>query len=314
MDISLGTGGYHFIVYNYSFRNDYKCQGHIMKLRYTPFQMRCFTAEEKNTQYEDVFNKFDTLNKSIVIVGTLHSMVGPIAAMLKYLMPSINITYIMTDGGALPIYLSSNIRELKKKELIDNTITIGHAFGGDMECINIYSGLIAAKHIFKDDVTIVAMGPGIVGTGTKYGFSGIEQGQIIDAVNNLDGTSITVPRISFSDTRQRHKGISHHTITNLTNIMCTKTNLVLPYLKLKKRKIIKKQIIYNKIHRKHNVLYENGNDINKILKKYDLNITTMGRNFEKDKEYFFSLGAVGRWVIHFMNCHKTNTTLQKTSK
>ena len=31
------------------------------------------------------------------------------------------------------------------------------------------------------------MGPGIVGTGTKYGFSGIEQGYIIDAVNNLRG-------------------------------------------------------------------------------------------------------------------------------
>ena len=31
------------------------------------------------------------------------------------------------------------------------------------------------------------MGPGIVGTGTKYGFSGIEQGQIIDAINTLSG-------------------------------------------------------------------------------------------------------------------------------
>ncbi len=29
------------------------------------------------------------------------------------------------------------------------------------------------------------MGPGIAGTGTKYGFTGIEQGSILDAVKNL---------------------------------------------------------------------------------------------------------------------------------
>ena len=33
------------------------------------------------------------------------------------------------------------------------------------------------------------MGPGIVGSGTKYGFTGIEQGYIIDVINNLGGFS-----------------------------------------------------------------------------------------------------------------------------
>ena len=46
---------------------------------------------------------------------------------------------------------------------------------------------------------MVAMGPGIVGTGTNYGFTGIEQGTIIDAVNTLGGIPIAIPRISFAD-------------------------------------------------------------------------------------------------------------------
>ncbi len=87
-----------------------------------------------------------------------------------------------------------------------------------MECTNIYTGLIAAKEVLKGDITIITMGPGIVGTGTKYGFSGIEQGQIIDAVNTLGGNPIVVPRISFRDLRERHKGMSHHTRTILSEI------------------------------------------------------------------------------------------------
>ena len=173
-----------------------------MKLRYTPHQIRCLAAEEEDSQYHDVFNEFISLNNHSVVVGSLHSMLAPIVAMLKWFDSSIKINYLMTDGGSLPIYFSNTVRELKDKKLINKTITIGHAFGGDLECTNIYTGLIAAKEILKGDVTIVTMGPGIVGTGTKYGFSGIEQGQNVDAVNTLRGEAVIVPRISFKDLRK----------------------------------------------------------------------------------------------------------------
>ena len=55
----------------------------------------------------------------------------------------------MTDGAALPIYLSKNVDTLKKKGLIDNTITIGSAFGGEYECINIHTALITAKEVLN---------------------------------------------------------------------------------------------------------------------------------------------------------------------
>lgn len=81
------------------------------------------------------------------------------------------------------------------------------------------------KGSVKTDVVIVAMGPGIVGTGTKYGFSGVEQAHIIDATNKLGGKPVLIPRIGFNDKRQRHQGISHHTITvlELCNSSCVLT-------------------------------------------------------------------------------------------
>jgi hypothetical protein len=39
----------------------------------------------------------------------------------------------------------------------------------------------------------------------------VEQGDILNAVESLQGIPIAVPRIGFTDARERHRGISHHT-------------------------------------------------------------------------------------------------------
>ncbi|WP_353095869.1 DUF3866 family protein [Tissierella praeacuta] len=299
MDLSLGTGGYHFIMYN--FRNKFmetKGPGHIMKLRYTPYQMKCLAAEEEDSPYHNVFNEFKSLDNHVFIVATLHSMIAPITAMIKYLNNNIKINYIMTDGGALPLYFSNTISELKNKKIIDKTITIGHAFGGDLECINIYTGLIAAKEILKGDVTIISMGPGIVGSGTKYGFTGIEQGHIVDAINNLKGMAVSVPRISFKDKRNRHYGISHHTITTLSEMTNTRSNLILPYLEQEKENHIIEQIEKAGIKEKHNIIFEDGEKIVMVMEKFNLKTTSMGRSIEDDIDYFITLGAVGNYTAN----------------
>lgn len=297
VELSLGTGGYHFVMYNYRNKSmELKGPGHIMKLRYTPYQMKCLAAEEDNSPYHKLFNEFESLDNHIFIVATLHSMLAPISAMIKYLNKDIKINYIMTDGGALPLYFSNTVLELKDKEILDNTITIGHAFGGDLECINIYTGLIAAKEVLKGDVTIISMGPGIVGSGTKYGFTGIEQGYIIDAINNLGGMAVAVPRISFKDKRDRHWGISHHTITTLSQITNTSSNLILPYLEKDKQDFIINQVEKSGIKEKHNIIFENGEKIIMAMDEFNLKTTSMGRTIEDDIDYFTGLGAVGSYV------------------
>lgn len=298
VNLTLGTGGQHFVMYNHS--NPSKKlngKGHIMKNRYTPNQMRFLTVEEEDSPYHDSIKNFKTLNKHPVIIGTLHSMLAPIAAMMRYNKKDIKINYIMTDSGALPIGFSNTVRDLKNKEIIDNTITIGHAFGGDFECTNIYTGLITSKEILKGDLTIITMGPGIVGTGTKYGFSGIDQGTQIDAVNTLGGNPIVVPRISFKDQRDRHNGISHHSITVLKEIAKTKSNVVLPKLKKENNNKIKKQIDKNDLNKKHNLIFENTEGIEEALDFFELDVKTMGRNIHSDYEFFQTFGAVGNYVL-----------------
>jgi hypothetical protein len=141
------------------------------------------------------------------------------------------------------------------------------------------------------------MGPGIVGSGTKYGFTGIEQGYIIDAINNLGGLAVSVPRISFKDKRERHSGISHHTITTL-QLTNTKSNLILPYLEKDKQDHIMRQIEESKIEKKHNIIFEDGEEIIKAMNEFNLKTTSMGRTVEDDIDYFTSLGAVGKYITN----------------
>ncbi len=297
MELNLGTGGYHFVIYNLNSNlQEASKAGHIMKLRYTPFQIKTYSVEEQESPHHHLFHDFKSLNNMPVIVGTLHSMLSPIASTLKYLNPNLKIAFIMTDGAALPIYLSNTIYQLKAKNIIYKTITLGHAFGGDYEVVNIYNALIAAKEIAKCDLAIVAMGPGIVGTGTPYGFTGVEQGYIVDAVDDLGGRSITVPRITFKDKRERHYGLSHHSLTVLGKIMKTKSNIALPKFSIEKERVIEKQLKENNLMEKHNIFKVEKNILKEVLKYYKLQVKSMGRNFNDDPEFFNTCSAAAIYV------------------
>lgn len=292
IELNLGTGGYHFVMYNYgkAYQSPQK-KGHIMKCRYTPFQLRVMSAEEENSPYNSVFHNFRSLDNFPVLVGSLHSMLMPAVATLKYLNSKIKIAYIMTDAGSLPIYFSDSIYQLKYKKLLDTTITVGHAFGGDLETVNIYNGIIAAKEVAKCDIAIVSMGPGVVGTGTPYGFTGIEQGNILDIVNDLGGLSIGIPRISFAEKRLRHQGVSHHSLTVFGKVTKTKCQLIFPSLKENQRNYIFNQIESLKINHKHNIIEIDGKILSDALYHFDLTVNTMGRNYDNDPSFFLTCSA-----------------------
>lgn len=303
VELGLGTGGVHFVV---SVKDGAQVpqkskKGHIMKLRYTPMQFSTLSVEEEESPYHKVFKEFKDLEGMPVIIGELHSMLPPVVFNIKRENPDLKIAYIMTDGGALPLDFSRSVSYLKEKGLLDGTITFGQAFGGDLETVNIYTALIAAYAVLKCDIAIVMMGPGITGTGTKYGFSGVEQGAIIDAVNTLGGDPFFIPRISFADKRKRHRGISHHSITVLKDIAKTLTNIVLPKFEEEKIQYIKKQIKETSIGKKHNILYvEDANKTLDNISSFDFKVSTMGRGLDQEREFFKTAGIAGLYVSsHF---------------
>lgn len=291
----LGTGGAHFVLANLANKEiDVSEEGHIMKLRYTPCQVKVLSVEEPDSPYAAVMQRSTSLEGTPVIVGTLHSMLAPAAAALKKLAHrQINVVYLMTDGAALPLSLSRQVWELKDKGLIQHAVTCGHAFGGDLEAINIYTGLLACKHVLGADVIIVAMGPGIVGSGSRFGFTGVEQGEIINAVNILAGKPIAIPRISFADARERHRGLSHHSRTALGTIALTKATVVLPKMAPEKLALVLQQVEESNISGKHDIAISEGQAALSALADYGIKVTTMGRSVEQDPEFFLAAGAAG---------------------
>ena len=302
VELSLGTGGYHFVIANLNnLESNFTKGGHIMKLRYTPLQVKVDSVEEQESKYHKNIEEFSSLNNMPVVVGSLHSMLTPFVASYKRLNPNKKLVYIMTDGAALPIYLSKNVDTLKKKGLIDETITIGSAFGGDYECINIYTALITAKEVLNADAVFVSMGPGIAGTGTKYGFTGIEQGPILDAVKKLGGIPISIPRVSFADQRDRHKGISHHSMTVLKEIVNVEVNIPICIYNDEKLNYIKEQIKYNELDLKHNVVYIKNENSKDDIEYFGLKVRSMGRNFDQDKEFFEAASTAAYYLVEVCN-------------
>lgn len=298
VELSLGTGGYHFVIANLNnLESNLTEGGHIMKLRYTPFQVKVDSVEEQESVYHEKIDKFESLENMPVVVGTLHSMLTPFVASYKKNNPNKKLVYIMTDGAALPIYLSKNVDTLKSKGLIDSTITIGNAFGGDYECINIYTALITAKEILNADCVFVSMGPGIAGTGTKYGFTGIEQGPILDAIKKLNGNPIAIPRISFADKRDRHVGISHHSITVFKDIVNVGVNIPITNYEEEKLKLIKTQIENNNLDENHIIRFINNNSTKEDLDYFGLKVRSMGRNYDQDKEFFDAASSAAYYVM-----------------
>jgi hypothetical protein len=300
VELGLGTGGKDFVI---SVLRDQEpnapAPGHILKLRYTPLQTPVLAAESPESPHHDALCRFDSLNGLPVVCAQMHSQIPAILAGMRWgsqrhserAMP--RIAYIMTDGAALPLALSQLAAQLREREWISATITAGQAFGGDHECVNIYSGLATASIVVGADLVIVCQGPGNVGTGTPLGFSGIEQGQAINAVASLGGKAIAAARISFADPRARHRGLSHHTVTVLQNVARASAIVPLPYLPGEEMQRLLDALEETQIEEKHQPMFIKADDALDLLQASDLNVTTMGRGVDADRPFFLAACAAG---------------------
>lgn len=290
VNLKLGTGGYHFVYLNLdnlenTVKNTAAEKGHIIKMRYTPLQVRTLCAEEENSPYHEELKGFDNLMGRPVVNIPLHSLLAPIVITYKFFYPDKRVVYIMSEGGSLALDFSDLVRELIKRGYLDSTITYGNAFGGEFEAVNIFTALGIAEKVAEADLIVVGIGPGIVGTSTKYGFSGVENVFIEKAVRILKGKPIIVPRISFADKRKRHFGISHHTITLLTELITDPVELAFPDYKWL-REISNR---YN-LEEKHYVDYYKIDEIQEILEKSSFPFNSMGHKFKDDPIFFITAG------------------------
>lgn len=292
---SLGTGGAHFVMANLS-REDAggDDRGHIVKARYTPVQHTVLSVEEEESPHRAAIESFESLNSMPVVIGQLHSQLAPAAAAIKRRTRGrARVAYVMTDSAALPLGFSRLVNELTEKGLLDSTVTAGQAFGGEYEAVNVYTALIAAREAARADAAVVCPGPGNAGTGTTFGFSSIEQGEIVNAVNALGGCPIAAARISFADPRPRHQGISHHTMTALGRIAITRCAIALPVMDPLRLLAVQEQIAHSPISFRHRVRILDGRPGILELQDRGIRMSSMGRQFDDDPEFFLAASAAG---------------------
>ena len=290
VELGLGTGGWHVVHWNleraaWSERGP----GHIIKGRYTSLQADVGSTEEHLTELADV----ESIEGMPVVAAALHSQLPAVAVAVKHEAPDARVAYVMSDGAGLPLALSDLVAVLRERGLVDATITYGHAFGGDYEAVSVFSALAVARHVARADVAIVAMGPGIVGTNTRLGFTGMEIGPVLDAAVALDGVPIACLRASFADPRERHHGLSHHTATAL-RLACRERALVpVPCVGGSEEARLRADLVAAGIDRRHEIVDVAAPDVLALFADHGLDIVSMGRPAAADPVLFQAAAAAG---------------------
>ena len=292
-DLNLGSGGYHFILWNLANGSlDTDGSGHIMKLRYTPLQFNVEAAEESLGMAEG--EDLSTLLAGVgVIAGSLHSQLLAATVAYKDARSAGRLVYVMTDGGALPSAFSNTVRHLRDEGLLESVITCGNAFGGDREAVTLYGALAAARQLDGADAVVVLMGPGIAGTGSALGFTGIEQGMTVNAAASLGGLPIAIPRITFGDARARHQGLSHHTVAALKYAARARAVISLPMIGGERGRMVRGQLDSSGLADIHEVREVEASAVIDLMESSGQRVTVMGRTTRDEPEFFMAAGAAG---------------------
>lgn len=271
--LGLGTGGWHVVHWNLSRRElQLPGRGHIMKLRYSSLQVDAGAAEEDH----DVPA---ALPGTAVVACTLHSQVPIVAEAFRRERPDARVAYVMTDGAGLPLALSDLVAAMLDTGLVDSTITAGHAFGGDLEAVSVPSALTLAAHVQHADLVVVAMGPGVVGTGGTLGTTAVEAAAVLDATAALGGRPICCVRASQVDPRPRHRGASHHVRTVLDLTRSRVEVAIVPGAPLERDD--------------HEVVVVEPVDVAGLLAQRGVRVTSMGRGPDDDPLFHDAAGAAG---------------------
>jgi hypothetical protein len=290
VELGLGTGGWHVIHWNLERESwSERGPGHVLKARYTSLQADVGVAEEDAGAVAEV----ESVDGMPVVVAGLHSQLPAVACAFQDAAPGARLAYVMTDGAALPLALSDLVAALRERGLLDATVTCGHAFGGEYEAVSVFSALAVARHVAGADAAVVAMGPGVVGTASRLGFSGLEVGPALDAAVALGGVAIACLRASFADPRERHQGLSHHSATALRLACRSRVTLALPELGGPEEARLRADLTAAGLDARHDVVGLEPPDVLGLFARHRLEVASMGRPAADDPVLFACGAAAG---------------------
>lgn len=298
LTMGLGTGGYALVVaLPDRLPPDPSGPGHIVKARYTPMQVITLAADEEASPLRSGLADAADLGGMPVVLADLHSALPAVLAGVRAVNPSLRVAYVMTDGGALPAWFSRTLSELDGH--LAGVVTTGQSFGGDLEAVTVHSGLLAARHALHADVAVVSQGPGNLGTGTPWSYSGVTLGEAVNAVAVLGGRPIGSLRISGADARPRHQGLSHHSVTAYGRVALAPADLVLPLgLPADLAAVVNSSL--EPLRDKHRIVTVEPDGLDAALRSSPVRLATMGRDLDGDYPYFLAAAAAGKYAASLL--------------
>ena len=303
LERGLGTGGYALViaVLDADGRVTQPPQpaGHLIKARYLPLQAMVAGADEQGSAHHQLLAEADSIDGMPVIVADLHSALAPILLAIADDRPGTRVVYVMSDQGALPLAFSRSVAELRASGLLAATVTVGQAFGGDLEAVTLYSGLLAARLALDAELVVVTQGPGNLGTGTRWGFSGVSAGEAINAAAILGGRPVGTLRISGADSRERHRGVSHHSLTAYGRVALCPADIAVPDLADDGSPAMDElaeavAASLQKLASRHRLVTVNLSGLRTVLAASPIQLSSMGRGLDDDPAYFLAAAAAGR--------------------
>ena len=287
LDLGLGTGGFALVVaLPDRLPPDREGPGHLVKARYTPLQAVVLGADEQDAPTHRLLAGDEPLTAPgpPVVVADLHSSLPAVLAGVLADRPATRVAYVMTDGGALPLWFSRTVAALADR--LVGTVTVGQAFGGDLEAVTLHSGLLAAVRVLDAEVVVVAQGPGNLGTGTAWGFSGVAAGEAVNAAAVVGGRPVAVLRMSQADPRPRHRGVSHHSTTAYGRVALVPADVVVPasYAGL----------VDPAPFARHRLVAVDDAGLLDVLRGWSPLLSSMGRGLTDDPVAFIAAAAAGR--------------------
>ena len=295
----LGTGGFALVVaIPDRLPADPEVTGHLVKARYTPLQASVTGVDEPGSPTHELLRDADDLGGMPVVVADLHSALPAVLAGVYDTRPQTRVAYVMSDGGALPLAFSRTVAGLREAGWLVGAVTVGQAFGGDVEAVTPHSGLLAARCVLDAEIAIVAQGPGNLGTGTRWGFSGVAAGEAVNAAATLGGRPVAALRISAADPRPRHQGVSHHSLTAYGRVAMASADVVVPDLADPLGANVRAAVA--PLGERHRLVTVPVDGLDAALERSPVRLTSMGRDVAADRAYFLAAAAAGRHAAQLL--------------
>ncbi len=283
-DLDLGSGGFDIVYVNLTrgMKGDGAEGAHVMKLNYTPLQHSVVPVEEG---LDDVPKE---LGMPVAVLG-LHGQLAPAAFAAAREAPDARIGFVQTAGGALPGQLSDAVRTLRSQGLLADHVTVAPCFGGEREAITLEGALHAGAQSLGWDAAMVGPGPGILGSASALGNGGVEALHSAQSALALGCPVTLAPRMSSGDSRERHRGLSHHTATVLELLM---RPVEVP-LASGVSEVARSELASAADAGAHRLVETDVDDLVPAYLDSGLPSSTMGRSFEQDEDFFRSALATG---------------------